>query len=106
MKHLVLTLMLSGLSLGIYAQSSLDLLTISGFYGFPSKYESPYEDQKATPSGALINVKLPIANPIHLHSFILQTGLYKRFGDERVEKNYLFDPGLVVNLRLVYNLSL
>ncbi|HEC42672.1 hypothetical protein LCGC14_1779100 [marine sediment metagenome] len=30
------------------------------------------------------------------------------YGDqpERVHKNYLFDPGLVVNLRVVYDLSL
>ena len=53
-----------------------------------------------------IQMPVGIANPLNIHAFILQTGLYKKFGDERVEKNNIFDPGPIVNLRLIYNLPL
>jgi hypothetical protein len=110
MKYILTSLVLCGLAAGLYAQSSLDLLTLSGRYGFPAKYDDSPSVGKATETGAMVNVKLPvklsgssiwyndltytmfhvsndiefvrgIANPIHLHSFILQTGWYKRFGE-------------------------
>ncbi|RLD19235.1 MAG: hypothetical protein DRI71_12130 [Bacteroidetes bacterium] len=93
------------------AQESLDLVTLSGRYGFPQKYDSAYQG-KATETGGLFNAKLPIplnkeqttiwyndllyspvsvsnsetmsaeiANPIKLHGFILQTGLVKKFSN-------------------------
>jgi hypothetical protein len=110
MKKLLMLPALCGLVLGLYAQSSLDLLTLSGRYGIPASYDDPQFTDKATETGAMVNVKLPVklsgssiwyndltyttfhvnndndfgtgvANPIHLHSFILQTGWYKRFGE-------------------------
>lgn len=41
------------------AQSSIDIFTISGFYGFSSKYDAPLAG-KATESGSLINLKIPL----------------------------------------------
>jgi len=112
MKRIKLSFALFLLPLGLFAQSSIDLLTLSGRYGLPANYdsESDYKDQKAKETGVLINAKLPIrfsestiwfnqitytafnvnndiqmadsiANPIQVHSFILQTGLYKKFGE-------------------------
>ncbi len=98
-------------SFSISAQSSLDLFTVSGRYGFPQEYESTYTG-KATETGMLVNVQLPIpfsestiwysqltnttfwvnndntmpadiANPIMISGFILQTGLYKKFSNGR-----------------------
>ncbi|MBA7561857.1 hypothetical protein ES708_03503 [subsurface metagenome] len=110
MKRISLALIFSCFAFGLYAQGSIDLLTISGRYGFPQNYENPYQDQKATETGVLVNAKLPvqfsestiwyndltytnfrvnndiqmlagIANPINTHGFILQTGLYQKFGN-------------------------
>jgi hypothetical protein len=41
------------------AQSSIDLFTFSGMYGVPSAYEDPLTG-KATESGTLLNLKVPI----------------------------------------------
>lgn len=112
MKRLLILSALCGTVAGLSAQSSLDLLTLSGRYGLSSQYEGHPDLDRATETGAMVNVKLPVklsgtsiwyndltyttfhvnndnefvppvANPIHLHSFILQTGWYKRFGDGR-----------------------
>ncbi|MFC2098242.1 DUF6268 family outer membrane beta-barrel protein [Bacteroidota bacterium] len=110
MKQFQLALVFSFIFLGNSAQRSLDLFTLAGYYGLPSKYEAPYENQKAKPLGAQVVATLPIplnettywfnqitynnfnidnditmpagiANPIHLSAFIMQTGLYKKFGE-------------------------
>lgn len=46
-------------SLSLSAQSSIDLFTLSGFYGVPSSYSEPL-DGNATESGMLINLKIPV----------------------------------------------
>jgi hypothetical protein len=108
MKHLVLICGFCFLGNLLSAQKSLDILTLSGRYGFPASYEAPFENHKGTETGALVNIQLAlptkgstrwynnltyttfhvnndaemnadVANPIHLHSFILQTGLYHKF---------------------------
>jgi hypothetical protein len=127
MKNILLIAFLSFLVTGLLAQRNLELLTLSGTYGFPSSFEAPYEDQEAKPAGILVNVKAPvpfsestvwfnqitwttfhinndiqmpadIANPIHLHSFILQTGLFRKFGTEFSEKKFghMYDKGITI----------
>ena len=111
-KPIVLLVLLCGAVIA-QAQNSIDLLTIGGRYGFPSNYETPFENQQATESGMLVNVKLPIVfnekktiwynnltytysnvtnnfpsvdgimNPIQIHGFILQTGILQRLDDKR-----------------------
>ena len=102
-----------------YSQNSIDLLTLSGKYGFPSSYE-PAQPSKATESEVLANIKIPIvfndktiwysnftytymhvgnsldlgneiANPINLNGFVLQTGLVQRI-DEKRAFQLLFVP--------------
>lgn len=43
----------------LFAQSSIDLFTLAGTYGVPSKYEKPLTG-KATEIGTLLNLKVPI----------------------------------------------
>ena len=99
--------------LGLGAQNSIDLLTISGRYGFPTAYDSPYQNEKANESAMLVNLKAPIVfnegktiwfnnltynyslvtnnlmlgqdvmNPVGIHGFILQTGLVQRIDEKR-----------------------
>jgi len=111
MKYLCLIIL--GLCSTCYlsAQSSLDILTLSGRYGFPQEYETTYTE-KATETGILANVQFGVSfdestiwysqltytnfrvnndltmpddimNPISLHGFILQTGLYQKFSNGR-----------------------
>ena len=97
------------LSFYTLAQESIDILTISGRYGFPQEY-TDIPNEKATEIGSMIGLTVPIkfnektiwytnitnfnwnistdadfpseiANPIKLSGFILRTGLIKRFGD-------------------------
>ena len=111
MKKLLSLLWISALCISAMAQQSLDILTISGRYGFPQPYENTYSG-KAKEVVGLVNVKLPIvfsestiwyndltytssnvfndsqmpagiADPIKIHAFILQTGLVKRFDENR-----------------------
>lgn len=98
-------------SLTLRSQQKLDILTISGRYGFPQQYDSIYKG-KATETGGMLNLVVPvqfskktiwynslnyfysnvsnnettpeyIANPINLHGFILRTGLYQKFSEGR-----------------------
>jgi hypothetical protein len=107
MKHLSFLILGIGIAIQISSQSSIDLFTLSGRYGFPQKYETTY-DEKATETGILANaqgairfddstlwyiqltfnnyrvindISMPedIANPIHITGFILQTGIYQKF---------------------------
>lgn len=94
-----------------YSQERLDLLTLSGRYGSPTAYDSIY-DGKAREAGFMASLVAPIEfskeniwynslnyfywnvnndemmadevmNPIAVHGFILRTGLYKKFGDDK-----------------------
>ena len=118
MKHILLSIILTLFVIGITAQRNMELLTVAGTYGLASNYETPYENDQAKPAGLLVNLKAPIpfsestawftqltyttfhinndiqmpadiANPIHLHSFILQTGISKKFGDN-------LDKGVII----------
>jgi hypothetical protein len=112
----------------IYAQSSLDIFTLSGRYGFPQEYETTYSE-KATENGILANLQMPvpfsestiwynqltfnnfrvnnditmpaeIANPINVYGFILQTGLYKKFSNGR-GMQILFAPRFMTDFNNV-----
>ena len=111
MKRLTLLIIAGGLCFSIAAQKSIDLFTITARYGFPQSYEMGLPG-KATESGALINLKLPVkfsestiwandfsyilshvtsdihmqgdtVDPIKLNGFILQTGLI-----QKINKNH------------------
>jgi hypothetical protein len=125
MKHTIALLI--GLLLGpiVLAQNSLDILTISGRYGFPQSYDSLLSG-KATETGIFVGLTVPvvlskktiwynslnyfyfhvrnepelpvsIANPINLHGFILRTGLYQKFDQGRALQ-LLFAPRLMSDL--------
>lgn len=102
------------------AQNSIDLLTISGFYGAPAGYIDSLNG-KTTESGTLVNLKVPVVlgekttwyndliymgfnvttdlNPepsdfltsMRLHAFILQTGIVRKI-DEKNAFQLLFVP--------------
>ncbi len=107
------------ISNNLFAQESIDLLTISGRYGFPQSYKTDFPG-KATEYGSLVNLKFPIrfsestiwyndltynfsyvrsdyklpdslADPINLSGFIFQTGLVQRI-DETKAFQILFVP--------------
>jgi hypothetical protein len=94
-----------------FAQDNIDIITVSGRYGFPQSYKDTYQG-KGTVVGGLFNVTAPIklnkakttywyndllyspisvfndetmpadiANPIHIHGFILRTGLMQKFNN-------------------------
>ncbi len=92
-------------------QETLDVLTLSGRYGFPQSYDSIYKS-KANEYGAMAALVAPIKineksiwynsvnyfyfhvgneedaspeimNPIDLHGIILRTGLYQKFSKDR-----------------------
>jgi len=110
-----IAMLLSGLT--ARCQETLDLITISGRYGFPQAYDSIYEG-KAKEYGIMAEVKAPIEisdktiwynslnyfywnvsngvnmpeqqmNPIHLNGFILRTGLYQKFSKGRAIQVFL-----------------
>jgi hypothetical protein len=104
----------------LHAQSSIDLFTISGFYGSPAAYEKPL-DGEATESGMLLNLKIPVVcntkttwyndftytqhsvktdldpepsdmiTSMKLHAFIFQTGIVRKI-DEQNGFQLLFVP--------------
>lgn len=111
MKYLGLTLILMFTSFISKGQETLDLITVSGRYGFPQAYDSIYQS-KATEYGAMASLVAPIEmsersiwynsvnyfywhvgndeetppeimNPIDIHGFILRTGLYQKFSEGR-----------------------
>ncbi len=111
MKYFALLIVALCCSASLVGQETLDLVTISGRYGFPSSYDSIY-DGKAREYGSMIGLVVPIkiseksiwynslnyfyshvsddeimptniANPINLHGIILRTGLYKKFSRDR-----------------------
>jgi hypothetical protein len=115
-------------SVYISGQSSLDVFTLSGRYGFPQDYETTYTE-KARETGILVNVQaavsfsestlwysqltfnsfnvkndnvMPadIANPINIYGFILQTGLYQKFTKGRAIQ-LLFAPRFMTDFNNV-----
>lgn len=97
--------------LSLCSQETLDVITLSGRYGFPQAYDSIYKG-KAKEYGAMAALAAPIkmneksiwynslnyfyfhidndedmpaeiANPIDLHGIILRTGLYQKFSKDR-----------------------
>jgi len=42
------------------AQNTIDLLTVEGRYGLPKAFDAPFQNEKATETGAMINLKIPI----------------------------------------------
>ena len=59
MKSLTIVLV-SCVALFTQAQNTIDLLTISGRYGFPKAFDAPYQNEKATETGAMVNLKIPV----------------------------------------------
>jgi len=109
MKRIIIMFLCLQLYVVASSQKSLDILTLSGRYGFPATYENTYTE-KATETGSMIALTLPIpinekstwivsfnhfyfnvngdpdipdgiANPVNLNGFILRTGLYQKFGN-------------------------
>lgn len=98
------------MSVFVQAQSSIDLLTLGGSYGFPASYDKPLNG-KATELSSLINLKAPIVindktiwysdftytghlirhnlkpepegmlTTLNLHAFILQTGINQKISE-------------------------
>lgn len=118
-RRIFITLLTFFLSQGIYAQSSLDLVTLSGRYGFSQQAGEPIVGENSE-YGGLINIKVPIvfsektiwynnatyvysfvqsdatlgadiANPINVSGIILQTGLVQTL-NETQKIQLLFAP--------------
>lgn len=112
----------------VSAQKTMDIVTVSGHFGFPQEYLDTY-DEKAKETGAMIGLVAPIKmsentywynsvnyfywrvnndiqmpesilNPMKLHGFILQTGIYHKF-NERHGIQLLFAPRLMSDLKNV-----
>jgi hypothetical protein len=127
LKHLF-TLILFFIQVLAFTQESIDLLTVSGRFGLPSPYEDGV-DGKATESGGMVNLRIPIvldstniwyskitylkssvnstltfadsiANPIHVHGVILQTGLVRKLSRGR-SIQLLFVPRLMGDMKNV-----
>ncbi len=111
MKRQILFIVGLCLNISLSGQETIDLLTLSGRYGFPQSYDSIYNG-KAKESGAMVNLKAPIklseksiwynsldylfshvsndeempadiANPIGLNGVIFRTGIYQKFSKGR-----------------------
>ncbi len=111
---LMLLLLVSAPSVG---QETLDVLTLSGRYGFPQSYDSIYKS-KANEYGAMAALVAPvkineksiwynslnyfyfhvgndedtppeIMNPIDVHGIILRTGLYQKFSKDRAVQIFI-----------------
>jgi Domain of unknown function (DUF6268) len=104
-------LFICSLPFAISAQSSIDLVTVGGSYGFPASYHKPLSG-KATETGSLFNLKIPVVisdktiwyndltytwhsistdvNPkptdmltsMNLHAFIFQTGIAQKINEK------------------------
>lgn len=117
MKNFACLLLVLILSAAAQAQETLDILTLTGRYGFPQSYDSIYKS-KAKEYGAMASLVAPIKmneksiwynslnyfyfhvvndedmppeimNPIDLHGIILRTGLYKKFSKDRAIQVFL-----------------
>ena len=117
MKNFACLLLVLILSAAAQAQETLDILTLTGRYGFPQSYDSIYKS-KAKEYGAMASLVAPIKmneksiwynslnyfyfhvgndedmppeimNPIDLHGIILRKGLYKKFSKDRAIQVFL-----------------
>ncbi|MBT3384414.1 MAG: hypothetical protein HN778_09855 [Prolixibacteraceae bacterium] len=108
-KRLAALSIIMSLSITCISQNSLDILYLSGRYGFPQSYENTYNGE-ASEFGTSLSLTVPVPisqntiwynslnhfyfsvdgdpnipvteiNPITLNGFILRTGLYQKFGD-------------------------
>lgn len=108
------------------SQETLDVLTLSGRYGFPQSYDSIY-NSKAKEYGAMASLVAPIKineksiwynslnyfyfhvgndedtppeimNPIDLHGIILRTGLYQKFSKDRAVQIF-FAPRFMTDFK-------
>jgi uncharacterized protein DUF6268 len=109
-----------------FSQSSLDILTVSGRYGFPQQAGEPVLDRNSE-IGTLMNLKLPIviskntiwyssltyvysyvqsdgdlepnvANPIEINGFIVQSGLVQSL-NEKQKLQLLFAPRYMTDFK-------
>jgi hypothetical protein len=128
MKYFVLITITLTLCTPIFAQETIDLLTLSGRYGFPSSYDSIY-DGKAKETGFMAGLVAPasiseksiwytslnyfyfhvsdneempkdIANPINLHGIILRTGLVHEFSEDKALQVF-FSPRLMSDFQSI-----
>ena len=117
MKYFAFLLLILIVSSATQAQETIDILTLTGRYGFPQSYDSIYKS-KAKEYGAMASLVAPIKmneksiwynslnyfyfhvgndenpppeimNPIDLHGIILRTGLYKKFSKDRAIQVFL-----------------
>ena len=108
-----------------HSQKSLDIVSVSGRYGIPSRYADG-AGGRATERGVLVNLKLPVvlpkaniwftdvtytwsgvdfstvlpvteADPVDLHAFVVQTGWVKYF-DNKSALQLLFVPRFMTDL--------
>jgi len=111
MRYIIFFLLAIVVSTSSKGQETLDVLTLSGRYGFPQSYDSIYKS-KANEYGAMASLVAPIKmneesiwynsinyfyfhvgndeetppeimNPIDIHGFVLRTGLYHKFSKNR-----------------------
>ena len=117
MRYFTFLLLVIFISDSAQSQETLDVLTLSGRYGFPQSYDSIYKS-KANEYGAMAALVAPIKmneksiwynslnyfffhvgndedtppeimNPIDLHGIILRTGLYQKFSKDRAIQIFL-----------------
>ena len=117
MRYFTFLLLVIFISDSAQSQETLDVLTLSGRYGFPQSYDSIYKS-KANEYGAMAALVAPIKmneksiwynslnyfffhvgndedtppeimNPIDLHGIILRTGLYQKFSKDRAVQIFL-----------------
>ena len=124
MRSYTFFLLLLFVSFSSFGQETLDVLTLSGRYGFPQSYDSIYKS-KANEYGAMAALVAPIKmneksiwynslnyfyflvendedtppeimNPIDVHGIILRTGLYQKFSKDRAIQIF-FAPRLMTD---------
>ena len=131
MKRIKITLLSACYVIILCGQQNLDILTISGRYGFPKSYDSILSG-KAKETGSMINLVAPIkfsnktiwynsvnyfywhvsnnenlpsdiADPINMHGIIVRTGLYQKFKNGQAFQLF-FAPRLMSDFKNIdYN---
>ncbi len=128
MKRLIFFVLSICFCVSLTAQQTLDILTVSGRYGFPQSYDSVLTN-KGKEAALNVNLVAPIkfnsktiwynslnyfyfnvtnsetqppeiANPINIHGFILRTGLYQKFSKDRAIQ-LLFAPRLMTDFNSI-----
>lgn len=117
MKYFLFCLAICLTSFSLRSQERIDILTLTGRYGFPQAYDSVYKS-KAKEYGVMASLAAPVkineksiwynslnyfffhvgndedmppelANPIDVHGIILRTGLYQKFSKDRAFQLFL-----------------